>query len=71
MVLQAFFIIEWLHEGAKGVNQTAGFQAYIDGKKAGNVLDPNFFKAKIASKPEKLAMITKANLGKCLKYVLK
>ncbi|XP_075241058.1 uncharacterized protein LOC142336253 isoform X3 [Convolutriloba macropyga] len=56
-VSQAFFIIEWLHEGAKGVNQTAGFQAYIDGKKAGNVLDPNFFKAKIASKPENVYSI--------------
>ncbi|XP_063729701.1 uncharacterized protein LOC134857250 isoform X3 [Symsagittifera roscoffensis] len=49
-VSRLFFIIEWMHEGASGPNQTRGFQTYIDGRRAGNMLEPGFFKAKIASK---------------------
>ena len=52
-VSQNFFIIEWTFEVSRGVNQVAGYRMYINGKKAGNILPPQFFKAKIASNVNK------------------
>ena len=49
-------VIEWGETRCYGPNSIAGYQVFLDGKKAGNVLNKSCFKALIPYKANKLVI---------------
>ncbi|XP_075243287.1 uncharacterized protein LOC142337714 isoform X2 [Convolutriloba macropyga] len=52
-VTSTSIVIEWTEPRCYGSNSIAGYQVYLDGKRAGNVLNKSCFKALIPYKPNR------------------